>query len=36
MGFYSDWTAGCIAITNAEIEELFAAVRIGTPIVIRP
>lgn len=36
MGFYSDWTAGCIAITNAEIEELFAAVRVGTPIVIRP
>lgn len=36
MGFYSDWTAGCIAITNAEIEELFAAVRVGTPILIRP
>jgi len=36
MGFYTDWTAGCIAITNAEIEELFAAVRVGTPILIRP
>lgn len=36
MGFYSDWTAGCIAVTNAEIEELFAAVRVGTPILIRP
>jgi len=36
MGFYNDWTAGCIAITNAEIEELFAAVRVGTPILIRP
>ena len=36
MGFYSDWTAGCIAVSNAEIEELFAAVRIGTPIIIKP
>ena len=36
MGFYSDWTAGCIAVSNTEIEELFAAVRIGTPIIIRP
>jgi murein L,D-transpeptidase YafK len=35
-GFYSDWTAGCIAVSNTEIEELFAAVRIGTPIIIKP
>jgi murein L,D-transpeptidase YafK len=35
-GFYSDWTAGCIAVSNTEIEELFAAVRIGTPVIIRP
>jgi murein L,D-transpeptidase YafK len=35
-GVYSDWTAGCIAVSNTEIEELFAAVRIGTPIIIKP
>lgn len=31
-----DWTAGCIAVTNAEIEEIFAHARIGTPVEIRP
>lgn len=31
-----DWTDGCIALTNAEIEELWALVRDGTPIEIRP
>jgi murein L,D-transpeptidase YafK len=31
-----DWTAGCIAVTNAEIEELFAATAIGTEVEIRP
>ncbi|WKN42667.1 L,D-transpeptidase family protein [Tunicatimonas pelagia] len=31
-----DWTAGCIAITNEEIEELFRSVPIGTPIEIKP
>lgn len=36
FGFYSDWTAGCIAVTNDEIEEIFAATRVGTPIVITP
>ena len=36
LGFYTDWTAGCIAVSNDEIEELFAAVKIGTPITIRP
>jgi len=32
----SDWTAGCIAVTDFEIEEIFRAVRDGTPIEIRP
>ena len=32
----SDWTAGCIAVTNAEMEELYRAVPIGTPITIYP
>ena len=32
----TDWTDGCIAMTNAEIEALYAAVADGTPIFIRP
>jgi murein L,D-transpeptidase YafK len=36
LGFYTDWTAGCIAVSNEEIEEIFTAVKIGTPILIRP
>lgn len=31
-----DWTRGCIAVTNAEIEEIAALVPDGTPIEIRP
>jgi lipoprotein-anchoring transpeptidase ErfK/SrfK len=31
-----DWTAGCIAVTNTEIEELWRAIPDGTPIEIRP
>lgn len=31
-----DWTAGCIAVTNAEIEEIWRVVPDGTPIEIRP
>lgn len=31
-----DWTAGCIAVTNDEIEELYAMVADGTPIFILP
>lgn len=31
-----DWTAGCIAIKNREIEELYAMVRDGTPIYLQP
>ena len=33
---YADWTQGCIAVTNEEIEELWRAVPNGTPIEIRP
>lgn len=29
-----DWTYGCIAVTNKEIEEIYAMVRDGTPISI--
>ncbi|HMQ42607.1 MAG TPA: L,D-transpeptidase family protein [Paracoccus sp. (in: a-proteobacteria)] len=31
-----DWTEGCIAIDNHQIDELFAATRIGTEVEIRP
>ncbi len=31
-----DWTAGCIAVTAFEIEEIWRAVSDGTPIEIRP
>ncbi|EPX82464.1 ErfK/YbiS/YcfS/YnhG family protein [Salipiger mucosus DSM 16094] len=31
-----DWTAGCIAVTDDEIEQIYAMVRDGTPITIRP
>ncbi len=32
----TDWTDGCIAVTNEEIEEIWRAVPDGTPIEIRP
>ncbi|RCW88177.1 L,D-transpeptidase family protein [Paracoccus lutimaris] len=32
----ADWTAGCIAVTDEEIEEIFAMLRPGTPIFIYP
>jgi murein L,D-transpeptidase YafK len=31
-----DWTLGCIAVTNDEIEEIWRLVPNGTPIEIRP
>ena len=31
-----DWTWGCIAVTNREMEDIFAMVRTGTPILIQP
>ena len=31
-----DWTAGCIAVTNDEIEEIYDAVKDGTTITIKP
>jgi len=32
----ADWTQGCIAVTNGEIEEIYALVSDGTPIEIQP
>ena len=33
---YVDWTDGCIALTNAEIDEIWAQVDDGTTIIIYP
>ena len=32
----ADWTDGCIAVTDPEMDELYRIVPDGTPIVIRP
>jgi murein L,D-transpeptidase YafK len=31
-----DWTAGCISVTNPEIDEIWQYVAVGTPVEIRP
>lgn len=36
LHLFTDWTAGCIAVTDPEIDELFELVKVGTPIEIRP
>ncbi|HEV7744055.1 MAG TPA: L,D-transpeptidase [Pyrinomonadaceae bacterium] len=35
-GSSSDWTWGCVALENADVKELFAAVAVGTPVTIKP
>ncbi|QIF00822.1 L,D-transpeptidase family protein [Roseimicrobium sp. ORNL1] len=32
---FTDWTAGCVAVTNPEIREILSAVPVGTVIEIR-
>jgi murein L,D-transpeptidase YafK len=34
-GASSDWTWGCVALENADMKELFDAVGVGTPVVIK-
>ena len=34
--WYRDWTEGCIAVGNAAIMKIMAAVPVGTPIDILP
>ncbi len=34
--YMKDWTAGCIAVTDDEIEEIWELVPDGTPIEIKP
>lgn len=33
---YLDWTNGCIAVTDAEIDEIYEMIDVPTKIVIRP
>ena len=35
-GTHADWTDGCIALSDNEAEELFAALPLGTPVDIVP
>ncbi len=35
-GASRDWTAGCIALDDAAIEEIYAVAQVGTPVEIRP
>ncbi len=32
----TDWTAGCISVTDKEVEWIYAMIKPGTPIVILP
>ena len=31
-----DWTLGCVAVTDPEIDEVWSLVSVGTPVEIRP
>jgi len=35
-GAHEDWTRGCVALYNYDMDELFEIVRIGTPVLISP
>ncbi len=35
-GYSRDWTDGCIALTDQQIEEVWRLVPVGTPIIISP
>lgn len=32
----TDWTEGCIAVADKDIEDIFSRIRVGTPILIKP
>lgn len=36
FGAHRDWTEGCIALWDGDIRELFALVKVGTPVIITP
>lgn|SRR5579871_1820023 len=31
-----DWTDGCIAVTNEEMDEIYPLIKVGTPVEIKP
>ena len=35
-GAYRDWTKGCIALEDADVQKLYAMVEVGTEVVIQP
>lgn len=35
-GAGSDWTWGCVALENEDVEELFKVITVGTPVTIKP
>lgn len=32
----TDWTDGCVAVTNEEIDEIYPLIKVGTAVEIRP
>jgi len=35
-GLQQDWTQGCVALTNAQMDDLWSFVHVGTPVIIEP
>ncbi|MDY0041903.1 MAG: L,D-transpeptidase, partial [Desulforhabdus sp.] len=35
-GAHKDWTNGCVALYNRDMDELFNIAKVGTPVSIRP
>jgi murein L,D-transpeptidase YafK len=35
-GAHKDWTEGCVALYNSDMDELFQITSVGTPVSIRP
>jgi murein L,D-transpeptidase YafK len=35
-GAHKDWTEGCVALYNRDMDELFVMANVGTPVIIRP
>jgi hypothetical protein len=35
-GVGRDWTLGCIALENRDVDELWQALPLGTPVLIEP
>ncbi len=31
-----NWTDGCIALANADVDEIFSVVALGTPVTVLP